>query len=55
MWRQGFTRFRSATKVSHEHSNVQVSTLILGIEAENKFKTFNFMEEKDVNDYETEI
>ena len=54
-WRQRFTRFRSASKLSLEDADVQVSTLIyaMGNEAENIFKTFTFTEEEDENDYET--
>lgn len=54
-WRQRFTRFRSATKLSYEDGDVQVSTLIyaMGNEAENIFKTFDFKEDEDENDYET--
>ncbi|CAL9685243.1 unnamed protein product [Knipowitschia caucasica] len=54
-WRQRFARFRSASKLSLEDADVQVSTLIyaMGNEAENIFKTFTFTEEEDENDYET--
>nr|XP_023665577.1 uncharacterized protein K02A2.6-like [Paramormyrops kingsleyae] len=54
-WRQRFSRYRVATKLSKEDKEVQVSTLIyaMGIEAENIFKSFTFAEGENAEDYET--
>lgn len=44
---QRFARYRTATKLSKEDKEVQISTLIYakGIEAENIFKSFTFTAE----------
>ncbi|KAI2647390.1 Transposon Tf2-8 polyprotein [Labeo rohita] len=54
-WRQRFARFRTATKLSKEDKEVQISTLIyaMGIEAENIFKSFTFTAEESDDDYDT--
>lgn len=48
-WKQKFTRYLIATKVSKEEGEVQVNTLIytMGSEAKHIFKSFNFVEEGD--------
>ncbi|KAK0139111.1 hypothetical protein N1851_024338 [Merluccius polli] len=53
-WRQRFTRYRSATKLDKEDGAVQVSTLIyvMGMEAENVFKSFTFVGAEDNDKYE---
>lgn len=55
VWRQRFTRYRSAVKLGEEDGEVQVSTLIyaMGHEAENIFKSFTFGEAEDINSYDT--
>lgn len=47
--------YRTATKLSKEDKEVQISTLIyaMGIEAENIFKSFTFAAEESAEDYET--
>ncbi|KAL1249361.1 hypothetical protein QQF64_020366 [Cirrhinus molitorella] len=54
-WRQRFARYRTATKLSKEDKEVQISTLIyaMGIEAENIFKSFTFTGEESADDYDT--
>lgn len=48
-WKQRFMRYRTATKLSLEDGDVQVSALIysMGKEAENMFKSFTFGNEDD--------
>ncbi|KAJ8259412.1 hypothetical protein GJAV_G00168980 [Gymnothorax javanicus] len=54
-WRQRFTRYRSAAKLSLEDGEVQVSTLIyaMGNEAENIFKSFIFADGEKDDNYDT--
>ena len=55
MWRQRFSRYRLAAKLSTEDGEVQVSTLIyaMGYEAENIFKSFTFVDDESDDDYDT--
>lgn len=51
-WRQCFARFRIATKLDKEDSDVQVNSLLyaMGKQAEPIFSTFTFSVEEE-NDY----
>ena len=53
-WRQRFTRFRTASKLTDDSGPVQVSTLIyaMGADAEHIFTSFVFPEETDKDQYD---
>ena len=53
-WKERFSRFRMATKLSKDEGEVQISALIyaMGREAEHIFKSFVFDNEDDKKDYE---
>lgn len=55
VWKQRFSRYRLATKLSAEDGEVQVSTLIyaMGSKAENVLKSFTFGADEDQDDYNT--
>uniref|UniRef100_A0A0F8AMR2 CCHC-type domain-containing protein n=1 Tax=Larimichthys crocea TaxID=215358 RepID=A0A0F8AMR2_LARCR len=57
VWRQRFSRYSLAAKLSNEDGEVQVSTLIygMGYEAENIFKSFSFVDDESGDDYDTVI
>ena len=52
-WKQRFSRYRVATKLSEEDEGVQVSALIysMGAEAEHVFKSFTFTDAADADKY----
>ncbi|KAL1279202.1 hypothetical protein QQF64_025875 [Cirrhinus molitorella] len=56
-WKQRFMRYRTATKLTQEDGDVQVSALIysMGKDAENIFKSFTFDDEDDRDNYEVVI
>ncbi|KAI2657476.1 hypothetical protein H4Q32_008812 [Labeo rohita] len=56
-WKQRFMRYRTATKLSLEDGDVQVSALIysMGKDAENIFKSFTFDNDDNRDNYEVVI
>ena len=53
-WKQRFSRYRVATKLTEEDEPIQVSALIysMGIEAEHIFKSFTFATAGDEDKYD---
>lgn len=53
-WKQRFSRYRLATKLSRDNGDIQVSSLIyaMGSEAEKIFSSFSFANEDEMKNYE---